>query len=87
MNRKSDRESTMGFWIEVLRAAARTLEAAATSDVKVQIRRSGENVWRDFSYVGSNDESVQNGLALASSAHPDADVRALTKSGTIVDFY
>lgn len=75
----------MGFWLEVLRAAA-SIGTTNSSDVKIQIRQPNDGFWRDFSSVSSNTESVQSGVQLAASVYPDADVRAVDKEGGMVDF-
>jgi len=76
----------MGFWLEILKSVSTSIGEASQPDVKVQIRQPNGNVWRDFSYVSGNTESVENGIELAASAHPDADVRAIDKEGGMVDF-
>lgn len=76
----------MEFWLEVLKAAATSIGAVDSSEVKIQIRRPNDGLWRDFSSVSSNNESVLNGVQLAASAYLDADVRAIDKEGRILDF-
>lgn len=78
----------MGFWTEIFKSALNvTLRSTeASDDVKIQVRNPGEIIWRDFTFVASNAESVQNGLNVASSAYPNADVRALDSRGRMVDF-
>lgn len=76
----------MGFWFEVLSAAASSIDGSTSSDVKIQIRHPNNRLWQDFSYVSSNPESVQNGIQLAASAYPDADVRAIDEHGGMRDF-
>lgn len=76
----------MGFWLELLRTGATSIGSSGSSDVKIQIRRPNENIWRDFSYVSGNPESVQNGIELAAFAYPAADVRAIDERGSMVDF-
>lgn len=76
----------MWFWLEVLKVAASSIGTANSSDVKIQIRQPNDGLWRDFSSVSSNTESVLNGIQLAASAYPDVDVRAIDKEGGMVDF-
>lgn len=76
----------MGFWLEVLEEVAASIGAAKSSDVKIQIRQPSDGFWRDFSFVSRNTESVQNGIQLAASSYPAADVRAIDKHGEMVDF-
>lgn len=76
----------MSFWLGLFRTLAASTGPSASSDVKIQIRSQGDFVWRDFGYVSGNAESVQNGVQLAASANPGADVRAIDQRGSIVDF-
>lgn len=76
----------MSFWLEILMSVMTSTGETSPPDVKIQIRRPSENVWRDFSQVSGNTESVQNGIELASSALPDASVRAIGPDGRMVDF-
>lgn len=76
----------MGFWKLVLQAVAKSF-SASTGEVKIQIRSAGDSIWRDFAYSASNDESVQNAMDLAGSANPGCSVRAISTSGSVIDFY
>lgn len=76
----------MGLWLEILKSVSTSIGEASQPDVKIQIRQPNENVWRDLSHVSSNPETVQNGIELAASAYPDADVRAIDMEGGMVDF-
>lgn len=77
----------MGFWLELLKAVATSIGSSGSSDVKIQIRQPDDGLWRDFSYVSGNPESVQNGMELAAFAYPVADVRAIDERGSMVDFH
>lgn len=76
----------MGFWLEILKSVSTYIGEASQPDVKIQIRQPNETIWRDFSYVSGNAESVQTGIELAASAYPDADVRAIDGHGGMRDF-
>lgn len=76
----------MGFWLEILKSVADSVGADSSSDAKVQIRQPSDGIWRDFSYVSGNVDSLQSGIDLASSAFPDASVRVVDADGRVVDF-
>lgn len=78
----------MSFWADILRAIASDVlrPSGPESGVKIQIRRAGDTIWRDHSFVSANPESVQNGLHAAGLGYSGADVRAIDKSGRMVDF-
>lgn len=75
----------MGFWKFLLQAATASF-SESTGDAKIQIREAGDSVWRDCAYSASNDESVQNAMDLAASTNPGCSVRAVSSSGSVIDF-
>ena len=56
------------------------------SDVKIQVRKPDELIWRDHSFVSDNPDAVQNGLYAASLSADGGPVRAVGRSGRTVDF-
>jgi hypothetical protein len=56
------------------------------SDVKIQVRRSGETIWRDHSFVSDNPDAIQNGAHAASLSIDSVGVRAVDRSGRMDDF-
>jgi hypothetical protein len=70
----------------ILWSILQSVAAGPATDAKIQIRRPGDRIWRDQSWVSNNPDSVRNGLLCASSANPDADVRAVDRHGGMLDF-
>jgi hypothetical protein len=75
----------MTFW-SFIGLMLQSVVVSPATDAKIQIRRPGDRIWRDQSFVSNNPDSVRNGLMSASSANPDADVRAVDRHGRMVDF-
>jgi hypothetical protein len=75
----------MTFW-SIIRLILQSVAASSATDAKIQIRRPGDHIWRDQSWVSNNPDSIRNGLMTASSATPDADVRAVDQHGRMLDF-
>lgn len=75
----------MPFWQVLLRSVAESF-STASSDVKIQIRQPIDGIWRDFSYVSGNVDSIRGGIDVASSAFPGAFVRAVNAKGRVIDF-
>lgn len=75
----------MGFWRFVLEGLAASLRGSS-GDAKVQIRAPGETIWRDYTFVASNPESVQGAIHLAASAYPGHSVRVIDSRGSTIDF-
>jgi hypothetical protein len=75
----------MTFW-SFIGLMLQSVAVSPATDAKIQIRRPGDRIWRDQSWVSNNPDSVRNGLLTASSATPDADVRAVDRHGRMLDF-
>jgi len=75
----------MGFWKLFFQAVAASFPAS-NGDAKIQIRGAGDSYWRDCAYSASNDESIQNAMDLAASSNPGCSVRAISSSGSVIDF-
>ncbi|OJY14096.1 MAG: hypothetical protein BGP05_09415 [Rhizobiales bacterium 62-47] len=56
------------------------------SDIKIQIRRREETIWRDYAFVSDNPDAVQSTLYAATRSADGVAVRAVDRSGRIVDF-
>jgi len=56
------------------------------SEVRIQIRRSGETIWHDYALVSDNPDAVQGGLHAAILSTDGVTVRAIDRSGQMVDF-
>lgn len=76
----------MNWWKTILGAFASSLSGSDSTDAKIQIRAPGDSIWRDFGYIASNTESVQNALELAALSNPGYSVRAVSRNGSIIDF-
>jgi hypothetical protein len=75
----------MTLWT-FLGSMLQSVAVSPATDAKIQIRRPGDRIWRDQSWVSNNPDSIRNGLMSVSSANPDADVRAVDRHGRMLDF-